>query len=85
MDIPLSDLALVGEEALHTAWIFQGLGTLPVLITLVAAFFDQVFYPYIDLYRFMYVVFLPVRLQFSWFSCSHTIIMICTPTDMAGW
>ena len=63
MDTNPSDYAALGQQYLRTAWLFQGLCSLPTLLLLGGSVFDQLFYPYVSYYRFVFVLLsLPPRI-----------------------
>lgn len=58
MDANPSDNAALGQQFLRTAWLFQGVCSLPTLLLLGGSVFNQLFYPYVSFYRFMFVLLL---------------------------
>jgi hypothetical protein len=58
MEANPSDYALLGQQFLRTAWLFQGVCSFPTLLVLGSSVFNQLFYPYLSYYRFMFVLFL---------------------------
>lgn len=51
-----SDYDALGQQFLRTAWLFQGVISLPTFLLLGGSVFDQLFYPYVSFYRFVFVL-----------------------------